>query len=57
MREGQETLSQELESVGGSSTDGSTRGKITEERDLTRGALIKKGLQTHPQKTWINRPV
>ena len=57
MREGQETVSQELESVGGSSTDGSTRGKITEERDWTRGALIKKGLQTHPQKTWINRPV
>ena len=57
MREGQDTLSQELESVGGSSTDGSTRGRITEERDLTRGALIKKGLQTHPQQTRTNRPV
>ena len=41
----------------GSSTDGSTRGKITEERDLTRSALIKKGLESHPQQSRTNRPV
>ena len=36
----QENLSLNVESVGGSSTDGSTRGKVSEERDKTWARLI-----------------
>ena len=44
----QENLSAGVESVGGSSCDGSTRGKVSEERDKTWAKLIVKGLGDHP---------
>ena len=53
----QENLSVRVESVGGSSCDGSTRGKISEERDKTWAKLIVKGLGDHPQQDRSNRPV
>ena len=40
----QENLTQDVAGIGGHSTDGSTRGKITEERDKTRAKCISKGL-------------
>ena len=46
-----------VESVGGSSCDGSTRGKVCEERDKTWAKLIKKGLEVHPRQDRSNRPV
>ena len=53
----QENLSVQVESVGGTSCDGSTRGKVSEERDKTWANLIKKGLQNHPKQDRTNRPV
>ena len=53
----QENLSQDVAGVGGNSTDGSTRGKITEERDKTRANCINKGLECHPKQDRTNRPV
>jgi hypothetical protein len=53
----QENLSAQVESVGGTSCDGSTRGKVSEERDKTWANLIRKGLQDHPQQDRPNRPV
>ena len=46
-----------MEGAGGDSCNGSTRGKVTEERDTTRGELIKKGLAVHPRQDRTNRPV
>ena len=46
----QENLAAPVESVGGSSCDGSTRGKVCEERDKTWAKLIKKGLEVHPRQ-------
>ena len=37
----QATLGEEVEGVGGCSIDGSTRGRVVEERDITRGPLVK----------------
>ena len=37
--------------------NGSTRGKVSEERDKTWANLIKKGLQNHPKQDRTNRPV
>ena len=56
-REVGENLGREVEGVGGSSTDGSTRGKVTEERDASRGELLSKGLGVHPRQDRTNRPV
>ena len=53
----QENLSQDVAGVGGNSTDGSTRGKITEERDTTRANCINKGLACHSRQDRTNRPV
>ena len=53
----QENLGQQVEDVGGSSVDGSTRGKVAEERDKTRSKLVKKGLEMHPTQNRTNRPV
>ena len=53
----QENLSVGLEDIGGSSCDGSTRGKLSEERDTTWARLVKKGLETHPRQDRTNRPV
>ena len=53
----QENLAAPVESVGGSSCDGSTRGKVCEERDKTWAKLIKKGLEVHPRQDRSNRPV
>ena len=53
----QENLSSRVEDVGGSSRDGSTRGKLSEERDVTMARLVKKGLETHPRQDRANRPV
>ena len=53
----QENLSSRVEDVGGSSRDGSTRGKLAEERDVTMARLLKKGLETHPRQDRANRPV
>ena len=55
-REPRENLGVEVEGVGGQSTDGSTRGKVTQERDATRGELISKGLEVHPCQDRTNRP-
>ena len=38
----QENLGQQVADVGGSSRDGSTRGKVAEERDITWAKLVKK---------------
>ena len=43
--------------MGESSTDGSTRGKIIEERDKTMSNCLKKGLDCHPKQDRTNRPV
>ena len=43
--------------MGLNSCDGSTRGKISEERDKTWANLIKKGLENHPKQDRSNRPV
>ena len=51
----QENLAAPVESVGGSSCDGSTRGKVCEERDKTWAKLIKKGLEVHPRQDRSNR--
>ena len=56
-REVHETLAVSVEGVGGSNTDGSTRGKITEARDITKGRLIRKALEIHPNQDRNNRPV
>merc|ERR1712105_139414 len=53
----QENLGVQVERVGGNSTDGSTRGKVSEERDKTWAKLIVKGLEDHPQQDRTNRPV
>ena len=53
----QENLSSQVESVGGTSCDGSTRGKVSEERDKTWAKLIVKGLKDHPQQDRTNRPI
>ena len=53
----QENLSLNVESVGGPSTDGSTRGKVSEERDKTWAKLIVRGLGDHPLQGRSNRPV
>ena len=56
-KEVQVNLSEEVEGVGNTSTDGSTRGKVTDERDTTWGNLIRKGLEVHPRQDRANRPV
>ena len=53
----QENIGQQVEDVGGSSRDGSTRGKVAEERDKTWANLVKKGLEMHPIQNRSNRPV
>ena len=53
----QENLGQQVADVGGSSRDGSTRGKLAEERDKTWAQLVKKGLELHPTQNRSNRPV
>ena len=53
----QENLNVQVGCVGLNSCDGSTRGKITEERDKTWANLIKKGLEIHPKQDRTNRPV
>ena len=55
--ERQEHFSQNVEGVGGSSTDGSTRGRLSEERDATRSKCITKGLDSHTRQDRTNRPV
>ena len=52
----QENLSSRVEDVGGSSRDGSIRGKLAEERDVTMARLVKKGLEMHPRQDRANRP-
>ena len=52
-----ENLSVGVEDVGGSSCDGSTRMKLSEERDITWARLVKKGLETHPRQDRTNRQV
>ena len=47
----QSSFQQEAEEVGGTSCDGSTRGRLMEERDST------KGLEVHPIQARTNRPV
>ena len=47
----------EAQGVGGTSRDGSTRGKLTEERDATRSKMVTKGLEVHPIQARSNRPV
>ena len=44
------SFQQEAEEVGGTSCDGSTRGRLMEERD-------SKGLEVHPIQARTNRPV
>ena len=56
-QEMQENISQRVGEVGGSSCDGSTRGKVAEERDVTWAKLVKKGLEMHPRQDRSNRPV
>ena len=56
-QEVQENLSAQVTNVGGTSCDGSTRGKISEERDKTWANLIVKSLENHPQQDRTNRPV
>ena len=46
-----------VEGVGGISCDGSTRGKLMEERDSTRAQMVSKGLEVHPVQARTNRPV
>ena len=53
----QENLSVGVEHAGGSLCDGGTRGKLSEERDITWARLVKKGLETHPRQDRTNRPV
>ena len=53
----QENLLQDVAGVGRNSTDGSTRGKITEKRDTTRANCINKGLACHTSQDRANRPV
>ena len=53
----QENLGQQVADIGGSSRDGSTRGKLAEERDKTWAQLVKKGLELHPTQNRSNRPV
>ena len=53
----QENLAAQVESVGGTSCDGSTRGKVSEERDKTWAKLIVKALKDHPQQDRTNRPI
>ena len=47
----------EVEGVGGASRDGSTRGKLMEERDSTWARMVTKGLEVHPVQARTNRPV
>ena len=56
-RDMQENLSVQLECVGSNSCDGSTRGKISEERDISWSNLISKSLETHPNQYRTNRPI
>ena len=56
-RDVRENLGKEVEGVGGASCDGSTRGKVGEERAATMGELISKALEMHPQQDRTNRPV
>ena len=53
----QENLGQRVGEVGGVSRDGSTRGKVAEERDVTWAKLVRKGLEMHPKQDRTNRPV
>ena len=53
----QENLSVGVEDIGGSLCEGGTRGKLSEERDITWARLVKKGLETHPRQDRTNRPV
>ena len=53
----QENLGQRVGEVGGDSRDGSTRGRIAEERDVTWAKLVRKGLEMHPKQDRTNRPV
>ena len=43
-------LSLPVQSIGDGSTSGARRGKILEERDQSRGLLLKKDLELHPSK-------
>ena len=56
-RDVQENLSAQVECVGGNSCDGSTRGRISEERDKTWANLITKSLESHPCQDRTNRPI
>ena len=53
----QENLGQRVGEVGGDSRDGSTRGRIAEERDVTWAKLVRKGLEMNPKQDRTNRPV
>ena len=53
----QSSFQQEAEGVGGTSCDGSTRGRLVEERDSTRAKMVTKGLEVHPIQARTNRPV
>ena len=53
----QATLGQKVEGVRGCSMDGSTRGRVVEERDITRGALNTRGLQAYSCQDRANIPV
>ena len=56
-REVKTCLGSDVEGVGDASCDGSTRGRVTEVRDTTRGDLISKGLDVHPRQDRTNRAV
>ena len=54
-RDAQESLSVQVECVGGNSCDGSTRGKISEERDKTWANLITKSLESQSSSSGPNQ--
>ena len=56
-RDMHENLSVQVECVGSNSCDGSTRGKISEERDMSWSNLISKSLEVHPNQHRTNRPI
>ena len=53
----QNAISKEVEGMGEGSVNGSTRGLVVKERDTTRGRLIKKALEVHPNQARVSRPV
>ena len=52
-----ESFKVNVEGVGGTSCDGSTRGKLMEERDGTHAQVVTKALELHPIQARSNRPV